>query len=181
MISEIDIYEIGINFVKNNLGFRSWYYFRTGWSTYFAFILAALNTLTVTYYLAVEKIPVLNIIFPSFAYYILTFVSIGIPVLIATGYIHFKRTQARKAEVDIGAETNPYLVRQITNTELLLKINMKLMSMMITLQNGKKLSDSEMEEITKMSKEIQNYVEKRNFAKEKDIDYFKEIGSTKIR
>ena len=48
MISEIDIYEIGINFVKNNLGFRSWYYFRTGWSTYFAFILAALNTLTVT-------------------------------------------------------------------------------------------------------------------------------------
>ena len=52
---------------------------------------------------------------------------------------------------------------------------------MITLQNGKKLSDSEMEEITKMSKEIQNYVETRNFAKEKDLDYFKEIGSTKIR
>ena len=81
MISEIDIYEIGINFVKNNLGFRSWYYFRTGWSTYFAFILAALNTLTVTYYLAVEKIPVLNIIFPSFAYYILTFVPIANRIL----------------------------------------------------------------------------------------------------
>ena len=36
---------------------RLWYYFRTGWSTYFAFIFGALNTLVVTYYLAVEKVP----------------------------------------------------------------------------------------------------------------------------
>ena len=47
-----------------NIGFRSWFYFRTGWSMYFAFILSAVNTLTVTYYLAVEKVPFLVEIFP---------------------------------------------------------------------------------------------------------------------
>ena len=37
-----------------------------GWGTYFAFIFAAINTLTVTYYLAIENYPVLKAIFPSF-------------------------------------------------------------------------------------------------------------------
>ena len=44
--------------MKSNLAFRAWFYFRQGWSTYFAFIFAAINTLTVTYYLAIEKIPI---------------------------------------------------------------------------------------------------------------------------
>ena len=51
---------------KKNLSFRGWYYFRTGWSTYFAFILAAINTLTVTYFLAIENYPSLKLVFPSF-------------------------------------------------------------------------------------------------------------------
>ena len=42
--------------LKKNIGFRFWFYFRSGWSTYFAFLLAALNTLTVTYYLAIENL-----------------------------------------------------------------------------------------------------------------------------
>ena len=39
--------------------FRAWFYFRNGWSLYFAFIFAAINTLVVTYYLAIDKIPFL--------------------------------------------------------------------------------------------------------------------------
>ena len=41
-----------------------------GWSTYFAFIFAAVNTLTVTYFLAIERYPFLTTIFPSFLQYI---------------------------------------------------------------------------------------------------------------
>ena len=52
--------------MKGRIVYRSWYYFRTGWATYFAFILAAINTLTVTYYLAIENLPMLKEIFPSF-------------------------------------------------------------------------------------------------------------------
>ena len=88
--------------VRKNIGFRSWFYFRTGWSMYFAFILSAVNTLTVTYYLAIEQIPFLKEIFPSFLHYVIIFVMLGVPILIITGLIHFKKTSARKAEVDIS-------------------------------------------------------------------------------
>jgi hypothetical protein len=45
--------------------FRAWFYFRNGWSMYFAFIFAAINTLTVTYYLAIDEIPFLLTIVSS--------------------------------------------------------------------------------------------------------------------
>jgi len=167
--------------VGRNIGFRSWYYFRMGWSTYFAFILAAINTLTVTYYLAIENYPVLKAIFPSFEIYIIIVVSIGIPLLVTMGFVHYKRTSARKAEVDIGMETNPYQIRLLVNTELLLKLNLRLMKHMSDLQNGEKIDENNIIELQKMHEEIQDFLEERNVAKERDLDFFKKIGSSKIR
>ncbi len=164
-----------------NIGFRSWFYFRMGWGTYFAFVFAAINTLTVTYYLAIENYPTLKAIFPSFEIYIIIIVSIGIPLLISIGYIHYKRTAARKAEVDIGIETNPYQVRMIVNTELILKLNMKLMKHMADLQNGKKIDENDINELQKMHDEIQDFLDNRNVTKERDFAAIKNIGSSKIR
>lgn len=164
-----------------NIGFRAWYYFRMGWSTYFAFILAAINTLTVTYYLAIENYPTLKAIFPSFEIYIIVIISIGIPLLVTIGFVHYKRTSARKAEVDIGMETNPYQIRLLVNTELLLKLNMRLMKHMSDLQNGGKIDENNINELQKMHDEIQDFLEDRNVAKERDLDFFKKIGSSKIR
>jgi len=62
--------------VEKNLGFRGWFYFRTGWATYFAFIVAAVNALTVTFFLAIEKYPSLSVIFPTFFHYIVIIVGI---------------------------------------------------------------------------------------------------------
>ena len=132
---------------KNNLGFRGWYYFRTGWSTYFAFILAAINTLTVTYFLAIENYPSLKSIFPSFEQYIVIIVSIGIPLLICVGYIHFKRTQAFKSEVDVLIESNPYQRRNTVNGEINLKLNLKLISMLIKLSKNESLSENDIKDI----------------------------------
>jgi len=167
--------------VGRNIGFRAWYYFRMGWSTYFAFILAAINTLTVTYYLAIENYPTLKEIFPSFEIYIIIIISIGIPLLVTIGFVHYKRTSARKAEVDIGMETNPYQIRLLVNTELLLKLNMRLMKHMSDLQNGEKIDENNINELQKMHDEIQDFLEDRNVAKERDLDFFKKIGSSKIR
>ena len=152
-----------------------------GWGTYFAFIFAAINTLTVTYYLAIDNYPALKAIFPSFEIYIIIIVSIGIPLLISIGYIHYKRTAARKAEVDIGIETNPYQVRMIVNTELILKLNMKLMKYMADLQNGKKIDENDINELQKMHDEIQDFLDTRNVTKERDFAAIKNIGSSKIR
>ena len=96
---------------KGSSGFRFWYYFRSGYGTYFAFILAATNTLTVTYYLAIEKFPILQEIFPSFGQYILIMVCIGIPLLIIIGFIHYKRTAAYSSEIDVQIEANPYVYK----------------------------------------------------------------------
>jgi len=52
--------------MAKNLPLRAWFYFRTGWGTYFALLFSALNTLVVTYYLAIENYDFLLGTFPTF-------------------------------------------------------------------------------------------------------------------
>ena len=167
--------------MRQNLGFRSWFYFRTGWSMYFAFILSAINTLTVTYYLAVEKVPALVEIFPSFLHYVVIFVGIGFPILVATGYAHFKRTSARKAEVDISVETNPYMIRTLVNSEYILKLNLTLSNLLLKSQTNEKLSEVEVKEIENINAELKSFMEDRNVSKERDLDFFRKISQSNIK
>ena len=159
--------------VKKNIWFRSWYYFRTGWSTYFAFILAAINTLTVTYFLAIDNYPVLKAVFPSFEQYIVIIVSIGIPLLVLIGFVHFKRTQAFKSEVDVLIESNPYQRRNTVNGEVNLRLNLKILALMLKISRKESFSESEIQEIEKLSDEIKNFSEKRNIKNNLDIDFIK--------
>ena len=151
-------------------GFRGWYYFRMGWSTYFAFIFAAVNTLTVTYYLAIEKVPALMSIFPSFAQYVLIVSGLGIPILILIGYVHFKRSKAFQSEVEIMIESNPVSSRNIANTEMILEINLKLLDILLTSQNDK-ISDSELKEIRELHEKLSNFKNTRTIENHKDIDF----------
>jgi hypothetical protein len=167
--------------MRQNIGFRSWFYFRTGWSMYFAFILSAINTLTVTYYLAVEKIPVLIQIFPSFLHYVIIFVGIGFPILVTTGYAHFKRTSARKAEVDISVETNPYMIRTLVNSEYILKLNLALSNLLLKLQTKQKLSENEINEISEIQDELKSFMKDRNVSKERDLEFFRKMSQSKIK
>ena len=112
-----------------NPGFRAWFYFRQGWSTYFAFIFAAINTLTVTYYLAIENYPSLKSIFPSFEQYILIVVIVGIPLLIGIGYAHYKKTPSYRAEADVWMESNPYWARVLINSQFSLTLNLKFINL----------------------------------------------------
>ncbi len=158
---------------KNTIGFWSWYYFRTGWSTYFAFILAAINTLTVTYFLAIDNYPALKSIFPSFEQYVVIIVAIGIPLLISVGYVHFKRTKAFKSEVDVLIESNPYQRRNTVNGEINLKLNLKLISMLIKLSKNESLSDTDIKDIQKLYEDIITFSDERNFSNNLDLNYLK--------
>jgi len=159
---------------ENSL-FRLWFYFRNGWSMYFAFIFAAINTLTVTYFLAIERAPALQAIFPSFFQYVLIVSIIGVPLLIGIGYAHWKRTKARKAEVDIGFETNPYQRRFVVNTEIILHLNLKLIEMLMRSTSGEKLTENEMKEIRVYKDDIENHIKKRSFKNQMDYQFFKKI------
>ena len=156
-----------------NLGFRGWFYFRIGWSTYFAFIFAAINTLTVTYYLAIDNYPALKEIFPSFEQYLLIIVSIGIPILILTGYSHYKKTKAFRSEVDIWIESNPYQARWLVNSEMTLQLNLKLTQFIIRLSNGEKLSNEELKELIELQKKFSEHVSSRTIDDGNDKEMFR--------
>ena len=159
--------------MEKNLAFRSWYYFRTGWSTYFAFVFAAINTLTVTYFLAIENYPSLKLVFPSFEVYIIIIVTVGIPLLVAIGYAHFKRTQAFKSEIDVQIESNPYQRRNTVNNEINLRVNLQLMKLITKLINHEKLEEKESEDLKELLSTFEKFTKNRTFVNNSDIDFIK--------
>ena len=172
--SDIDIYEKNLKFVsKNSTGFRFWYYFRTGYATYFAFILAAINTLTVTYFLAIERFPALQSVFPTFGQYVLIITLIGIPLLTGIGFVHYKRTKAFKSEADVLVESNPYQGRNIVNITIILNLTLRLNEMMIKQLKDQKLTKEELEDLSQLQKEIKSFLSDRTFYNKKDLEYLK--------
>ncbi len=158
---------------KNSVSFRAWYYFRMGWSTYFAFILAAINTLTVTYFLAIDNYPSLKSVFPSFEVYIIIIVTVGVPILIAIGYAHFKRTQAFKSEIDVMIESNPYQRRNTVNNEINLRMNLQLVKLLTKLLNNEKLETKEHDKLKELIETYQEFTKNRTFLNNSDIDFIK--------
>ena len=150
--------------MEKNLGFRGWFYFRTGWATYFAFIVAAVNALTVTFFLAIENYPSLSVIFPTFFHYIVIVVGVGVPVLILVGYVHFKKSKSYRAEQDILIETSPHFRRILQNTEILLPAYLKLTELMVKLSENKKLTDKELEAVSKLQKQLNKHIGKREIS-----------------
>ena len=159
--------------MSQNLLFRAWFYFRTGWQTYFAFILAAINTLTVTYFLAIENYPSLQTVFPSFEIYILITVSIGIPLLVLVGFVHFKRSHSFKSEADVLIESNPYQRRNTVNSEIILRLNLQLMSTLLKVAKKEDLSEEEIEEITQLHDEILKLSKDRTLTDNIDMNFLK--------
>lgn len=130
--------------------FRYWFYFRQGWAVYFSLIMAALNTLTVTYYLIIKDYPFLKDLFPSFIYYIVITIIIGIPLLSVVGYVHYRRTAAYRAEAEIGIENNPYYYKLPPGywTEALIPNFMLLTNLMTKMLKNEKLTDDELKKIS---------------------------------
>jgi len=143
--------------MRKNLGFRSWFYFRQGWSSYFAFILASVNSLVITYYLAIENLPALKDIFPSFSYYMLTFIIVGIPLLVFIGYLHYKRTSAFPAEADISHETNPLLYRlpEGWTSDVSYPLYLSMSNFILKLLNNEKLTAEEITELNVLEKKLE--------------------------
>ena len=159
-----------------NTGFRSWYYFRMGWSTYFAFVFAAVNTLTVTYFLAIENYPILKEVFPTFAIYIIILAGIGIPLLTFVGYVHFKRTPAYRSETAINYESNPYNRRLLVNSELILNLNAKLIELILKISQGEKISNDEILNVTKIQDELKTFTAERTLTNKKDLEFMKKLS-----
>ena len=157
--------------MKINLAFRSWFYFRVGYSTYLSFVLAAINTLVTTYYLAIEKAPSLKAVFPSFAIYVMVATAIGIPALIIIGYVHYKRSKAFHAENDILVESNPYQRRTIVNADIILQLMIKSIELNLKFSKNEKLTEDEIKELSDLHDTYVKFVNSRTFSNDVDIKY----------
>ena len=164
--------------MREKLPFRAWFYFRQGYGLYFAFILAGINTLTLTYFLAIENYPLLKDVFPSFVHYVLILIGIGVPILITVGYLHFKRTPAYRSETGIMQETNPYARRNLINSEMNLQINLEVLKIIIELSRNGKIEKTQMDKILKLKDELANYHASRSFTRDTDMKYLRRLQKT---
>ena len=144
-----------------------------GWSTYFAFIFAAINTLTVTYFLAIENYPFLKEIFPSFVHYVIIISLVGVPILISIGYTHFKKSPSFRAESAVRVESDPWELRDVVNSEYNLVLSLKILQMLNKISEKEKSNLSELEESQKLEKELREFLKNRTGDNKKDLDYFK--------
>ena len=147
--------------------FRLWLYFRIGHANYFAFLFAAITTLVTTYFLLIQDVQLIKEIFPTFAHYVVTAVLVGVPSLIALGYIHFQRSQAFKSEADVRVESNPHARRILLNTELLLEIVFRLNNLFLRKLNNEKLTEKELGEIYMIQEKIQDYKQHKTISDSK--------------
>jgi hypothetical protein len=145
---------------RRRLPFRSWYYFRTGYATYLAFILAAINMMVVVYYLAIKSVPVLETVFPSFVIWILVITATGVPLSIFLGWLHVKRSAAYSSELDIQVEANPYYYKLPPGfwKEVFAPTYLELLRLNLKLLNKESLTEEEQKQIKELQKKLENLI-----------------------
>ena len=123
--------------------------------------MAAINVLTVTYFLAIENYPVLQAIFPTFGHYIAIVVGTGVPLLVLVGYFHYKRSQAYAAEADINIEANPYWYKIPPgwNKEVVFPLYLNMINLMLKMSKNEKLTTDELEKMSDLQKSLSNLID----------------------
>ena len=119
--------------------FRAWYYFRIGYATYLTFLLGFVSTIVTVYYLAINNISFLKVVFPNFWIFSLLAIVVGVPLAVFSGYFHFKRSRAYTSEVDIQVEVNPYLFKITPGKEKEMQIPLTIANIDLTLAMARKL------------------------------------------
>jgi len=146
--------------VTKNKGFRGFYYFRLGYTTYLTVIVAVVNLLSSTYFLAIKKVPWILGIFPTFTEYVVFCIFVGTPIIIVAGWLHLKKIGTYGAESDIINESHPYNFKFPPGYQkevlgpawsYILKINIKR-------ANGEKLTEDELLRIKQLEERLKNLI-----------------------
>lgn len=90
------------------LVFRSWYYFRNGYSMYLSFPVTFFTFVSTTYYLAVKNMPFLQEVFTHFYVFVVVAMILLFPLGVFIGWLHMKKTLAYPTQMAINVESNPY-------------------------------------------------------------------------
>jgi len=152
--------------------FRSWYYLQLGWQMYFSIIFAFINIITVLYAFVISDLVILQNVFPSYATFAI-FISILIPILcVIFGYKHIK-SRARRAEVDIRYEVDPYQIRRTVNSQLILESHLILNKLIFKKKNSEKLTSDEYNSFSHEIETMKNVLGSRTMLNKVDLSYMK--------
>jgi len=155
--------------------FRSWYYLQLGWQVYFSIIFAFVNIITILYAFVVSDLVILQNIFSNYSTFAI-FISILIPILcVIFGYKHIK-SRARRAEVDILYETDPYFIRRTVNSQLILQIHLILNKLILKKKNSEKLTSDEYDSFSHEIETVKNLLHNRTMLNKMDLSYMKMEG-----
>ncbi len=148
---------IGSHSSNRSIPFRSWVYFRTGYAEYFVFIFGVLNTLTLTFYLAIDNYPTLLSVFPDFTTYIVIITIVGFPLLTLLGYIHIYRSSAYRSEVEVSIESDPYMYKipPGVHQEVLVPLFYETLGILKKADAGEELSQDEIKSIKEIDEKLE--------------------------
>jgi len=123
--------------------------------------MAAINVLTVTYFLAIENYPVLQAIFPTFGHYIAIVVGTGVPLLVLVGYFHYKRSQAYVAEADINIEANPYYYKAAPGwqRDVIFPLYLNMLNLMVKMSKNENLTPDETKKMLDIQKSLSTLID----------------------
>lgn len=121
---------------------RRWYDFRQGHGIYLIFMLSFANFILIFHRLLIERVEVLEKIFPNLWIFIIVFVLLYIPIAILIGAWH-RKTQL-KVDIEVAVRQNP--------------IWAKMFRTLIDIQTGK-ASKEEIESARKFLKSIESKVD----------------------
>ncbi len=98
--------------------FRAWFYFRTGYGLYLAFLIGFASNIVVLYKLGVADNKYLAPLFlHSLAVFGIVGLIVAVPIAIFSGLYHMKRTGAFAADASVQTESNPYVYRAVPGKE----------------------------------------------------------------
>ena len=123
--------------------------------------MAAVNVLTVTYFLAIDNYPVLQVVFPTFVHYIATAVCIGVPTLIFVGYVHYKRSAVFATEVEVNYETNPYYYKAAPGwqRDVIFPLYLNMINLMLKMSKNEKLTPDEIKTMSNLQESLSKLIE----------------------
>lgn len=137
------------------------FYFRTGYATYLALVIGAVNVLTSTYFLAVDSVPFIKEVFPTFEMYVLAAILAAVPVVTVTGYVHFKRVGAHSASAAITAQNNifNYKLPPGFNLEVFGPAYKAILRSVFKRARAEKFTEDEIREIDQLRKSLKHLID----------------------
>ena len=116
-----------------------------------------LNTLTITFYLAIDNYPEISSLFPNFTAYVVIVSAVGMPLMVILGYVHIRRSSAFRSELEVTTEAHPYMYKLPpgVHQEALAPFFYEVLGILKKADAGEELSPEEIQSVRDLDKKLE--------------------------